>query len=163
MSSQADFDEYLATLENHAKTLCDLEWGLKQLYRLSHRLVEIEAKLPAADDGAEVPRGNTLESAGRAVVASVLDDQLAPAIAAIKMAMKALAGELSNVRGVTAGGLADTDVANAYAESRRVSAVVRHLLGQVSESFLKDAGDRLVAVAEMPGHGEEEDEEPTVH
>lgn len=163
MSSQADFDEYLATLENHAKILCDLEWGLKQLYRLSHRLVEIEAKLPAASEATESPRANTLESAGRAMVASVLDDQLAPAIAAIKMAMKTLATELSNVRGVTAGGLADTEVANAYAESRRVSAVVRHLLAQVSESFLKDAGDRLVTVAEMPGEGEEEEEDLSVH
>lgn len=161
MSSQADFDEYLATLENHAKTLRDLEWGLKQLYRLSHRLVEIEAKLPPAPE--EGVPGHTLETAGRAVVTSVIDDQLAPAIAAIKMAMKTLAAELSNVRGVSAGGLADADVANACVESRRVSAIVRHLLAQVSESFLKDAGDRLVAVAELPGHGEDEEENLTVH
>lgn len=161
MASQADFDEYLATLENHAKTLSDLEWGLKQLYRLSHRLVEIEAKLPPSPE--EGAGGRSFEKAGRAVVASVIDDQLAPAIAAIKMAMKTLATELSNVRGVTAGGLADADVASACAESRRVSAVVRNLLAQVSESFLKDAGDRLVAVAELPGHAGDEEEEPTVH
>ena len=70
MSSQADFDEYLATLENHAKTLSDLEWGLKQLYRLSHRLVEIEAKLPLPGEG-EGGRGKTLETTGRAVVRTV--------------------------------------------------------------------------------------------
>jgi hypothetical protein len=147
MADPADLKEYLATLENHAEILCNLAEGLEQLHRFRRKLLDVEAQLPLTPEGVH---GKTLPTAGRAVIASVIDDQLEPAIITLEVAVKALASELQDVGGVSAGGLMDAKIESACAESRRLSLFVRQALGEVSEKFLKIAGARLIAVADLP-------------
>jgi len=157
MADASDLEEYMATLENHAEILCNLEEGLEQLHKFRRKLIDIEAQLPPTPEGL---KGKTLPTAGRAVIASVIDDQLVPAIVSLEVAVKALSTELEDVGGIAAGGVVDARIESACAESRRLSRFVRQLLGEVSDRFLKIAGARLIAVADLPNEIESEDGAP---